>query len=115
MRFENPLLLAVVGLAVVLSMILPWLRQWLERRARTLPDESGPLNAPLPDAQPAMRTAVPAWRRGEPRWQAAVHPQATGTPTRRRASRLGTRRDLRRAIVLMTILGPCRALERNDG
>jgi hypothetical protein len=107
MRFENPLLLAVVGLAVVLSMILPWLRQWLERRAGSLPEEQG-----MPEAPP---NALATWRRGEPRWQSTAVSEGWDTRSRRGRSRLGSRRDLRHAVVLMTILEPCRALERDCG
>jgi hypothetical protein len=111
MRFENPLLLLILGLVFVISMILPSLRQWLERRARAVSDEA----AGTPEVQTEARALVPAWRRGEQRRQAAAVSHDHGTRPRRRGLRLGSRRDLRHAIVLMTILGPCRALERDDG
>ncbi len=39
---------------------------------------------------------------------------ATRAPTRARRGRLGSVKDLRRAVVMMTILGPCRALDATD-
>lgn len=56
-----------------------------------------PLAAPVPAPQPPVRTAAPP--PGRPR---AAHPL------------FRTRQDLRRAIVVMTVLGPCRALEPFD-
>lgn len=55
--------------------------------------------APVPAPQPPVRTAASAPPPGRPR---AAHPL------------LRTPQDLRRAIVVMTVLGPCRALEPFD-
>jgi hypothetical protein len=58
-----------------------------------------PPAAPLPTPQPPVRTAAPVPPPGRAR---AAHPL------------FRTPQDLRRAIVVMTVLGPCRALEPFD-
>lgn len=60
-----------------------------------------PLAAPVPAPQPAVRHAP-----------AALAPQARHARAPHALFR--TRQDLRRAIVVMTVLGPCRALEPYD-
>jgi hypothetical protein len=68
---------------------------WREAEARaeaaTLPVEAGDLTGPA-GATPLVSPAV---RRGHPAWQLA----------------LTSRAELRRAIVLTTVLGPCKANE----
>jgi hypothetical protein len=88
------------------------------RPAPTLPPPPTlPGPSPAPARAPAARrpaTAAPASAPAPPTPPAV--PAGTGPVRRsRRASvRLGGPRDLRRAIVLATVLGPCRALEGRE-
>jgi hypothetical protein len=86
----------------------------LRKRQRAAPREVEPEVSAVP---PRVRTLPlpPAARPPVPR----VGPRSTSLPAvgppiairQRMRSRLGGLRDVRRGIVLMTILGPCRALE----
>ncbi|MQA31636.1 MAG: hypothetical protein GEU82_17675 [Luteitalea sp.] len=72
---------------------------------------------PLPEAPHAASDAIPAGGRmpapdaGGPVTVVLTPHRTTG---RRTAAGLRTRRDLRRAIVLVTMLGPCRASSPYD-
>jgi hypothetical protein len=115
---EQLVLLALFLLAGLISAIVRWLRQRPEAprpepdpeptrasRTRELP-RAARVRAPVPPPEPA----VPAPRRMP---AAAPDPHARRRP--RVHPRLGGHTDLRRAIVVMTVLGPCRALERESG
>lgn len=79
------------------------LEERLPPRVRTIPAEVS--------RRPRAALAVPAER--PPSAVAAAAP-VRPLPARRRARvSLGGAADLRRAVVLMTVLGPCRALERD--
>lgn len=100
------LLLLTFGLFVWLLTV--FLSAWRKRRQRAAPRGIGPpvpLILPRPVPLPPPRGAasrgmsVPARRRAPP-----------SASARRRT---GSRRDVRRGMVLMTILGPCTALS-ND-
>jgi hypothetical protein len=72
------------------------------------PDEFWGRIKPAPVELPAL-TARPAERMERPR--------APPPPRRARFTReslIGSKRDLQRAIVLMTVLGPCRANEQSE-
>jgi hypothetical protein len=99
------LLLLLLGVFLWLfNVVLP---EWFRRRQLEVPQDverQGPpvvLQVPRPQTPPAVaprRTPSPA-----------VPPLVA---TRQRAPvPLGSRQDVRRGMVLMTILGPCRALE----
>jgi hypothetical protein len=111
---EQLLFLLVFIVAALINILVRWARQ----QAETLPRDSTPERprpaerrerpravpprAPLP--RPELPVSAP--RRPQPglpaepvRWRQPVHP------------RLGRDVDIRRAIVTMTILAPCRALE----
>jgi hypothetical protein len=120
MTLETLFFVLLVAFVVLANVILPWLRRRLEagmprerepqapeatRRAKVLPPRpapapgrppapsrprEGPIRAPLPAVAP------PAAKRREARWPVA------------------SLRDARRGIVLMTLLGPCRAVEPYD-
>ena len=63
---------------------------------------------------PAVQPAAPPPPHGRPVTARAVHarrPEPSRAPSRRRTI---ARTDLRRAVILMTILGPCRALQNED-
>ncbi|MCW5982767.1 MAG: hypothetical protein KIT09_32055 [Bryobacteraceae bacterium] len=101
-----------VVLFLIVFLLLPLL-QHLLRSARQ-PDE--PVHEPpvRVGPRPAYRP-VPAARTAPPRPESAAQagkPPATAVPQHRRRRapfELRDRRSLRRAIALMTILGPCRA------
>jgi hypothetical protein len=120
MNLETLLVLLLVAFVVFANAILPWLRRRLEagmpeeiepevpeatRRATVAPPRpapapgrspvsemprEGPMRAPLPAVAP------PAAKRPQARWP------------------VGSLRDARRGIVLMTLLGPCRGVEPYD-
>jgi hypothetical protein len=114
--------LLVYGLIIAGFLLFNFLAQKLARKAReqqeaveraeaqaqpaeaedTLEDPWGrPLAAPVPAPQPAVRRA----------------PATLAPPARHARSPhalFRTPQDLRRAIVVMTVLGPCRALEPFD-
>lgn len=112
MRSISPEQIAVL-IVLILWPLLSFLGRWMKRRAESrAPVEEPPARvrerARLPVARPpAARAPERLSPRSEP-------PVMVTPPRRRRRSVLGSPRDLRRAIVVMTVLGPCRALERPD-
>lgn len=104
---EQLFLLALLLFVLLLRPFLPFLTDWLQKREQQAPPAEEP-EAP-PQLSPALATP------SRPRQDLRRTPVPTVGPpvaTHRRArSRLGSLRDVRRGIVLMTILGPCRALE----
>lgn len=102
--------LFLLALGVCIWLFTVFLPAWLQRRQREAPRDVGRQGPPV----------APRARAPQPRPAVASH----GTPlpavrplvTARQPApvRLGSRRDIRRAIVLMTLLGPCRALEPPD-
>jgi hypothetical protein len=106
-------------------MLLSRLFKWAVERARKQQLEQAPPPAPLPEG-----ALIDATWGSEP--QAASWQGATGAELARRMETIATgaapqqprhaanallrsRQDLRHAIVLMTVLGPCRALDPPDG
>lgn len=111
---EQLLLIAIFLLVGLVNMLVRWLRQ----RSQVPRPEAEPPPGPEPargrrlELPPAARVivpplppeaAVPAPRR--------MRPEAAPPARRRPRPRLGSRADVRRAIVTMTVLGPCRARE----
>jgi hypothetical protein len=121
---EQILLLAAFLLLGLINAIV----RWLQRRPGTPgPEPEAPRSEPetrlpVPRTRPAP-AAAPVHARVPPREPAVSAPRrmpsaAPDVHARRRRRvhpRLGRRADLRRAIVVMTVLGPCRALEREPG
>ena len=112
MSFEQILLL----LAFILLPLLNLLFQRIKRRVESeTPAEEPVASVPRPPraTPPYPSPSRPAGDRGR-----RLESQALAVPARRRRfnknSLFGTPRDLRRAIVLMTLLGPCRALDPPD-
>jgi hypothetical protein len=68
---------------------------------------AGPTVAPAQESPPATPTLPQEAPRKEPRRRPPPAPQ----PVRSRAAPLGGRAAVRRAIIAMNILGPCRGLE----
>ncbi len=117
--------LLVYGLVIAGFLLFNYLMQYLARRERELQEAAAAREAPDPPAEdevleniwgqnpvaappePEPETALASVPRA--RASAAAPPRARRSAAARRLFR--TRRDLRQAIVLMTVLGPCRALE----
>jgi hypothetical protein len=109
---EQLLLLALFLLVALASSLARWLKARMEGQppAQTrLPDDVTVRRPPYPPGEPAM----PVGTRPVPSVQSAPPPPVT---TRRGSARprFSDRSDLRHAIVLMAVLGPCRALERDE-
>lgn len=110
-------------LLLALFLLLPLVEQLVKlvrRRADTAPAGSGPppaavIAGPPPVEETNRRPVRTAQRPGAPLPASrplAPQPVPQAAPPRRGAKRwLHSRTGLRRAMVLMTILGPCRALE----
>ena len=100
--------LILFGLIALLQLIVRWIRSRgaLETPPTTVPQPAGTYQPPRPDDEElAVRIPLPP-----PHVQAGARP---ATPRGGHASRrrlVGSRADLRRAIVLMEVLGPCRGM-----
>jgi hypothetical protein len=121
MSLETLILLLAVGFFLYSNLIQPWRARRRRQRLRASLPEGEPVT--LPERDPA---AIPGHgpAAGAPTRDPAAGQPPVGTPASRRLPPstpigprgparlgLGTPTDLRRAIVLATILGPCRALE----
>ena len=117
---EQLLLIAIFLLVGLINMIVRRLRQRAEEPGPPAEPEEVPWPAPsrtqeLPPAArvilpvPLPEPSVPAVR---PMRSPAPTPRAPHRPRGHR--RLGSRADVRRAIVTMTVLGPCRAREHES-
>jgi hypothetical protein len=111
---EQLLVLAMIALAAFISMLVRWARE------RT----TAPAPAPAPPTERRRLPRAVRVRPSEPPAEVPVSvPRRTVSPmsgllARRRRPvhrRLGSHADVRRAVVAMTVLGPCRALERESG
>jgi hypothetical protein len=102
------LIVAALVLAPLFSVLMRAVRRHLEGdRPRDL--EPGARNAPAP-MRPPPAAPVPApvlHARDTPRGRMA----GTAAETKVMGGRLGSHGDVRRGLVLMAILGPCRALD----
>jgi hypothetical protein len=101
------LLPAVFLVAWLLSLFLSYLRQRAQSEAQREVDRKAPPVLPRESAPPPPRVMAS---------RASPLPVVSPLVDRpqRIPSRLGSPREVRRGIVLMTILGPCRALERPE-
>ena len=114
LRLEQVLLLLLVVLVPLFNMLVRWLQRRARERQRPVPVEpqaaepvgrAGRPPAPMP---PRVRVIEPAHPEAGPR---ESPPAPRPRPVVRRAGPLGGRAAVRRAVVAMTILGPCRGLE----
>ena len=118
LRLEQILLLLAFVLVPLLNLLVGWLRRRVREQRRpepTAPRGRSPWRARgghLPAMPPTVRVVAPAPNEG-PRKEARreTPPAPRPRPGRRRAAPLGGRAAVRRAIVAMVILGPCRGLE----
>jgi hypothetical protein len=96
---------------------VPLLERVIRRiRARAAESTAADVRSTSPERTvPAARAPVPAPDEG----RLVPEPRQTDRPRRVRTAGArvtgATAADLRRAVVLMTILGPCRALDRTAG
>jgi hypothetical protein len=113
LRPEQIFLLMLFVLVPLVNLLVRWLRRRAREQQRLAPagsragepvarEELAP--APMP---PRVRVIEPALRREGFRAAPLAHPP----PATRRAGPLGGRAAVRKAVVAMTILGPCRGLE----
>jgi hypothetical protein len=105
---RSQLLLPVLFLGVLLLTF--YLQVLLKRRQSEAPQEVGPTKPPVlrrEHTRPPPRVTAP---------RGTLLPALAqrGATHQRAPSRLGSLRGVRRGIVLMTILGPCRSLERPE-
>ena len=103
------LLLLFVGVPL-LNLLVGWLKRRARAQQRPFPPE---LSATDPHEEPRViavpvRALEPILSRADPRREPPAFSPPRGV---RRARPLGGRAEVRRAIVAMTILGPCRGLE----
>jgi hypothetical protein len=104
---------------ILIAFILFLLINLLLRRMQRRVEQQAPRQPPPP--QPAPRTFVPPppeiIASLKERVRAPELPERPPPPRSgrlRKRSLFRNRRDLRRAIILMTVLGPCRAAESSD-
>lgn len=121
--------LLIYGLFIAGYLLFNFLMQRLAARRAQQQREQAQQPTPQPDAAPppADESLEELWGRGQ---QADAHASATaGEPVRKRVepmagtaptprlspkTLLRSRQSLRDAIVVMTVLGPCRALDPHD-
>jgi hypothetical protein len=114
---EQFLVLVLLVLAAVVNVLMRWARQRAAPPARdSEPEHPRPAERRArPPAEPARADAarpelpVAASRRPPP-----PGPAPPARPWQPVHSRLGRPADIRRAIVVMTLLAPCRALEEDS-
>lgn len=123
----QPAELLLYGFLVVAVILFNLVMQLLARRSRP-PAEGAPPPVP-PDLASRRPAPLPSPEEFWGRLPEAVQPPAppaarsAATPRDQRpwareravSPLLGSRQDLRRAVVLMTVLGPCRALAPYEG
>ena len=106
---DIPFTQILVVLAFILFPILNWLLQRMQRRFESqLPRQPPPQPAPRTFAKPPTTDIMASSMERMP----SVKVPETLLSRRKRSikrSLFRNRRDLRRAIILMTVLGPCRA------
>jgi len=110
---DIPFAQILILVAFILFPLINWLLQRMQRRI----EQQAPRQPPPP--QPAPRTFAPPpaeiiaalkERARAPELPETPAPPRSGGRFRKRVL-FRNRRDLRRAIILMTVLGPCRAAE----
>jgi hypothetical protein len=100
--------MTVEQLVVIAIAVLIALGNLLARRRQSRPAAGPPHEPGVPDGLAPVGKPPRPRRRPAP---SAPPPSDLPVTRRRRRSRLGTLREVRRGIVLMTILGPCRGAE----
>jgi hypothetical protein len=117
LRPEQIILLLVFVLVPLFNLLVRWLQRRAREQQRRAPAEP-PMAESAPPAGWPSRTMPPRIRVIEPPLpQEAPHQETrrktppAAVPARRRAAPLGGPAAVRRTIVAMTILGPCRGLE----
>jgi len=114
--------LLVYGLIIAGFLLFNYLARRLAQKAREQQEAAERAAAQAPPAE-AEGELEDVWGRSPAVQPATIHAREPRAPvpvvaspppaaTRHRLFR--TRQDLRRAIVLMTVLGPCRALEPHE-
>jgi hypothetical protein len=113
MTRQQLFLLLGLGVALLLNLLARGLRRWGTGDApRGAAPEAPP--GPARGRRPPPPVVEPR-RAGEGPSAASSRPAGPPVDARRRTrAPLGGRRAVRRGIVLMTVLGPCRALEPPD-
>jgi hypothetical protein len=109
---EQLLLLVLFLLVVFAGSLARWLKARMEasRPAETRPPDGDAVRRPQRLlGEPAVPARTPPVTYAQP-----SPPPPVETQRRSPQPRLGGPSDLRRAIVLMAVLGPCRALEREE-
>ena len=111
---DIPLTQILLLLAFILFPLINWLLQRMQRRFETqAPRQPPPQPAPRTFAKPPPIEIIVPSREQLP---AAGLPEPSLFRRNRSVKRslFRSRRDLRRAIILMTVLGPCRANDPED-
>ena len=102
------LLFAILVLAPLFSLLMRVVKRRLESEA---PRDRAAPSVPAPVRVLAPATGAAARPRDTSRGRATGMVVTSATAGGRAVARLGSPREVRRGIVLMTVLGPCRALE----
>jgi hypothetical protein len=113
MTRQQLFLLLGLGVVLLLNLVARGLRRWGTGHA---PRGTAPEAPPVParGRRPPPSVAEPRQASEGPS-TAPSRPAGSPAAARRRArAPLGDRRAVRRGIVLMTVLGPCRALDPPD-
>lgn len=107
------LLFVALVLAPLVGLLMRAVQRRLEGEApRDLGPEAPRVPAPARTPPvPARATGAGAGPRHTPRGRATEMMVTSPAASGRAPSRLASHREVRRGIVLMTVLGPCRALE----
>jgi hypothetical protein len=105
---DIPFTQILVLLAFILFPLINWLLQRMQRRFESqTPKQPPPQPAPRTFAKPPPVEVIASSRKPIPPAEFSGNLLSRRNQSRR--SLLRSRRDLRRAIILTTILGPCRA------
>jgi hypothetical protein len=111
MTRTQALLIAAFVLAPLFSVLVRAIRRRLEGQGRRPVEPEAPSVVPRVTTPPPLALARAPGSRATPRVTALGVAAAPAVPDGRTPSRLTGQRQVRRGVVLMTILGPCRALE----
>jgi hypothetical protein len=107
---EQLLIILLLFVFLFMSMLV----EWIKRRQRRVPREAMTMVPPVPVRTPMpvpSRAVAPQRPRAEPRGAPGPMAEAPSVHTLRALAYIHNPREVRRGIVLMTILEPCRALE----
>jgi hypothetical protein len=107
---EQLLFLVVLFFVLAVSSMLVKVLKRQQRMASPEGEPKAPIVLPKAPLQPSLPVVSPSTLYMGPRL-VPLSETPPGVTRRRARTRVGSLRDVRRGIVLMTILGPCRALE----